>query len=60
MRGLQNDGDCNMTIDPRQEWATPDDLWNVLDEEFKFQDTDPANPVIYPESLILTKFPLAF
>ena len=33
---------------------------NLLDEEFKFQDTDPANPTIYPERLILGKITLAF
>jgi tetratricopeptide (TPR) repeat protein len=33
---------------------------NLLDEEFKFQDTDPANPHIYPERLIFAKFTLAF
>ena len=33
---------------------------NLLDEEFKFQDTDPANPQIYPERLILARFTLAF
>jgi tetratricopeptide (TPR) repeat protein len=33
---------------------------NLLDEGFKFQDTDPANPVIYPERLIYAKFTFAF
>ena len=33
---------------------------NLLDEEFKFQDTDPENPVIYPERLIYAKFTLMF
>jgi tetratricopeptide (TPR) repeat protein len=33
---------------------------NLLDEDFKFQDTDPANPFIYPERLIYTKFTFAF
>ena len=33
---------------------------NLFDEDFKFQDTDPANPTIYPERLILTKFTLSF
>jgi outer membrane receptor protein involved in Fe transport len=32
---------------------------NLFDEEFKFQDTDPANPSIYPERLILAKFTLS-
>jgi tetratricopeptide (TPR) repeat protein len=33
---------------------------NILDEEFKFQDTDPANPAIYPERLILARITLAY
>jgi len=33
---------------------------NLFDEEFKFQDTDPANPRIYPDRLILAKFTLSF
>ena len=33
---------------------------NLFDEEFKFQDTDPANPGIYPECLILARLTVAF
>jgi hypothetical protein len=33
---------------------------NVFDEDFRFQDTDPANPDIYPKRLILGKITLAF
>jgi hypothetical protein len=33
---------------------------NLFDEDFHFQDTDPAQPVIYPELLILTRLTLAF
>jgi tetratricopeptide (TPR) repeat protein len=33
---------------------------NLLDEEFKFQDTDPANPRITPERFILGKITLSF
>ena len=33
---------------------------NLFDEDFHFQDTDPAHPVIYPELLILTRLTLAF
>jgi outer membrane receptor protein involved in Fe transport len=33
---------------------------NLFDEEFKFQDTDPKNPLISPERLILARFTLAF
>jgi tetratricopeptide (TPR) repeat protein len=35
------------------------ELRNLFDEEFNFQDTDPANPHIYPERLILAKFTVA-
>lgn len=33
---------------------------NLFGEEFMFQDTDPANPRIYPERLIFGKFTVAF
>ena len=33
---------------------------NLFNEKFKFQDTDFANPSIYPERLILAKVTLAF
>jgi tetratricopeptide (TPR) repeat protein len=33
---------------------------NLFDEDFHFQDTDPAHPVIYPERLILTRLTLVF
>jgi outer membrane receptor protein involved in Fe transport len=33
---------------------------NLFDEKFSFQDTDPSNPQIYPERLILAKFTLVF
>lgn len=33
---------------------------NLLDEGFNFQDTDPSNPVIYPERLILLRLTLQF
>ena len=33
---------------------------NLFDKSFKFQDTDPANPVIYPQRFIFGKFTLAF
>ncbi len=33
---------------------------NLFDEEFRFQDTDPANPSIYPERLLLCRFTLTF
>jgi tetratricopeptide (TPR) repeat protein len=32
---------------------------NLFDEKFKFQDTDPTSPTIYPERLILGRFTLA-
>ena len=33
---------------------------NLFDQEFRFQDTDPANPNIYPERVIFAKITLAF
>ncbi|HET6515237.1 MAG TPA: TonB-dependent receptor [Thermodesulfovibrionales bacterium] len=33
---------------------------NLFDEKFKFQDTDPGNPRIFPDRLILLKLTLAF
>jgi tetratricopeptide (TPR) repeat protein len=33
---------------------------NLFDEEIKFQDTDPANPTIYPERLALVRLTLSF
>lgn len=33
---------------------------NLFDQDFNFQDTDPANPRIYPERLILLKGTLSF
>ena len=33
---------------------------NLFDEEFQFQDTDPANPTIQPERFIFGRVTLAF
>jgi tetratricopeptide (TPR) repeat protein len=33
---------------------------NLLDKEFKYQDTDPSNPRVSSETLILARFTLAF
>jgi outer membrane receptor protein involved in Fe transport len=33
---------------------------NLFDERFQFQDTDPANPSIYPERLALIRLTLSF
>jgi hypothetical protein len=33
---------------------------NLLDERFRFQDTDPANPTIFPELTIFGKITLSF
>ena len=35
------------------------DARNIFNENFRFQDTDPSNPKIFPESLILAKFTLS-
>jgi tetratricopeptide (TPR) repeat protein len=36
------------------------EVQNILDEDFKFQDTDPANPSIAPDRLILFRLTLSF
>ncbi len=36
------------------------DAKNLLNEKFKYQEIDPANFLLYPESLIFTRFTLAF
>lgn len=36
------------------------EVLNLLDEEFNYEEIDPANPVVYPERLILGRFTLAF
>lgn len=33
---------------------------NLFDENFNYEETDPANPLFYPERLFLAKFTLAF
>jgi tetratricopeptide (TPR) repeat protein len=33
---------------------------NLFDEDFNFQDTDPANPTIFPERQVLAQITLAF
>lgn len=33
---------------------------NLLDERFRFQDTDPSNPSIFPERAVLTRITLSF
>jgi tetratricopeptide (TPR) repeat protein len=33
---------------------------NLFNNNFKFQDTDPKNPAIYPERMILGRFTIAF
>jgi len=33
---------------------------NLLDEDFQFQDIDPANPSLFPERLVSFRFTLAF
>jgi tetratricopeptide (TPR) repeat protein len=36
------------------------EVQNILDEDFKFEDTDPANPSIAPDRLILFRLTLSF
>jgi hypothetical protein len=33
---------------------------NVLDEAFQYQDVEPNNPSLFPESVISFRFTLAF
>jgi outer membrane receptor protein involved in Fe transport len=33
---------------------------NLFDETFKYLDTDPANPAVYPDRLVLVRFTLSF
>jgi outer membrane receptor protein involved in Fe transport len=33
---------------------------NLFDQRFRFQDTDPGNPTLYPQRLILVRFTLAY
>jgi tetratricopeptide (TPR) repeat protein len=44
---------------PKRRGVVTIEARNLLNEEFKFQDMDPASPVIYPESLIFAKVTLA-
>lgn len=34
-------------------------IWNILDERFRFQDTDPENPHVLPERLPVLRFSLS-
>ena len=36
------------------------EMKNVFDEDFRFQDTDPVSPRIYPERLIVGRFTVSF
>jgi hypothetical protein len=36
------------------------EIRNLLDQQFRFQDTDPANPSITPERFVFMRFTLAF
>jgi hypothetical protein len=45
---------------PRRSGLVTVEARNLLDSRFRFQDTDPVTPRIYPERLILGKVTLAF
>ena len=45
---------------PKRRGLISVEVKNLFDEEFKFQDTDPKNPSITPERLVLGRFTLAF
>jgi hypothetical protein len=36
------------------------EIRNLLNQQFRFQDTDPANPTIIPERFVFARFTLAF
>jgi hypothetical protein len=33
---------------------------NLFDQDLRFEDTDPANPTVFPQRLILARFTLAY
>ncbi|MFQ5902575.1 MAG: TonB-dependent receptor domain-containing protein, partial [Candidatus Binatia bacterium] len=45
---------------PRRRGLFTVEVRNLFNEGFRFQDTDPANPVIQPERLIFARFTLSF
>lgn len=45
---------------PKRRGLITVEVRNLFDEEFRFQDTDPANPTISPERFILARFTLAY
>jgi hypothetical protein len=45
---------------PRRWGLVTLEVRNLFDERFRFQDTGPANPVFYPERLVLARFTLAY
>lgn len=45
---------------PRRWGLVTLEVRNLLDERFRFNDTDAANPTLYPERLILLRFTLAY
>ena len=62
-----DDGDSFWVVDASLGYRLPKryglinfEIKNLFNEEFKFQDTDPANPRISPDRLILGRITLAF
>jgi tetratricopeptide (TPR) repeat protein len=45
---------------PKRRGAVTVEVRNLFDQDFNFQDSDPANPLIVPERLILGRLTLAF
>ncbi len=61
------DSDQFWVVDATLSYRLPDrygilsvECKNLFDDTFKFLDTDPANPAIYPERLILVRLTLSF
>ena len=62
---IEEDGDNFWIVDvslgyrlPKRYGIVSLGVLNLLDEEFKFQDTDPAQPLIPPERTALLRFTL--
>jgi outer membrane receptor protein involved in Fe transport len=65
--GVESDDDRFWVVDAAVGYRLPKrygfvsiEAKNILDEEFKFQDTDPANPQIIPDRMILGRITLSF
>jgi outer membrane receptor protein involved in Fe transport len=65
--GTERDSDRFWVMDASLSYRLPKrwgivsiEVKNLFDESFRFQDTDPSNPSIVPESWVLARFTLDF